>query len=653
MNTLIEKVIFFLILLVTIFFSFKGFYKKAKLVLSGKSIKRDDNLIKRILISIRNAFLQICTIKTRPITGIFHSSMFWGFVIFAFITLNHIYEGFTKNVLYGKNTIFYKALIFLGNFFALFILTAIVYFILRRYVFKLKSLDRPSYESLIILIFIFILMISFVFYEAYKGYSNDIESYNFLAKFVKTSILSSNISQSGINLGMSFMWWIHILTIFAFAVFIPYSKHLHLVAGPINIMFKNNNSLVDLPVENLEEMEKFGVVNINDFSKKDLLDLFSCAECGRCEDVCPAYNSGKSLSPKKLLSKLKDNLLDSYDELMKKGDNLKVLLGDVVSREEVWDCTTCGACLTVCPMFNEHVSKIIGLRQYAVMMEAKFPEEFNVMFRGIENQGNPWGIGADKRSEWAEGLNIPLIAEKKKTDVLLWIGCEGSFDSNAQKNTKDFVKILKKSGIDFAFLGNEEMCCGDPLRRTGHEYMFQIMASQNIETLNKYEFNKIVTMCPHGYFVLKNEYKKLGGNYNVIHYTEFLSSLVKENKIRIKKSISGKYTYHDPCYIGRYSNIYDAPRELIKLTGAELVEMKMNKEKSFCCGAGGGGMWKEENKGERMNYVRIKQAKDTNAATILTACPYCSLMFKDGIEETETKDLNTKDIVSIILESLE
>ncbi len=652
MNTLIEKVLFFVVFLITLFFSFKGFYKKTKLVLSGKDIKRSDNIFKRILIAIRNAFLQICTIKNRPITGIFHSSMFWGFVVFAFITLNHVYEGFTHKVLYG-NSWFYKALIFLGNFFALFILTAITYFILRRYVFKVKTLERPSYQSLIILIFIFILMVSFVFYEAYKGYSNEIESFNFVAKFVKANILSNNLSASSVNFGKSFMWWIHILIIFAFAVFIPNSKHLHLVAGPINIMFKNNGPLVDLPVENLEDAEKFGIVNINDYTKKDLLDLFSCAECGRCEEVCPAFNSGKDLSPKNLLSKLKDNLLESYEELMKKGENLKVLLDDVVSREEVWDCTTCGACLTVCPMFNEHISKIIGLRQYAVMMEAKFPEEFNVMFRGIENQGNPWGIGADKRSEWAEGLDIPVMADKKKTDVLLWIGCEGSFDSNAQKNTKDFIKILKKSGIDFAFLGNEEMCCGDPLRRTGHEYMFQIMASQNIETLKQYEFNTIVTMCPHGYFVLKNEYPKLGGDFNVKHYTEFLSQLIKENKIKVNKKISGKFTYHDPCYIGRYSEIYEEPRELIKLTGAELVEMKDNREKSFCCGAGGGGMWKEESKGERMNYIRIKQAKKTNVETIITACPYCSLMFKDGIEETETKGLDTKDLSSVILESLE
>jgi len=652
MNSVFEFVLFFILLIITVFFSFKIFRKKYKLIQFGKDISRADKPVKRLLFTVRNVLLQFCTIKNRPITGIFHSSMFWGFIVFGFITLNHVYEGFfTGKILYG-NGFFYKALVFLANVFVIYILIGVVYFILRRYVFKIKSLERPSYQSLIILIFISVLMLSFVFYEFFKGYSGNIESYNFLANFIKAN-LSNNMSESFVEIGKSLMWWIHILIIFAFAVFIPYSKHLHLVAGPLNIFFKNNRHLAEIPVEDLEELEKFGTVKINDLTKKDMLDLFSCAECGRCDDVCPAVNSGKSLSPRDLLSKLKDNLIESHDELVKKGENLKTLLGEVVSDEEVWDCTTCGACLVACPMFNEHVTKITGIRQYAVLMESKFPEEFNVMYRGIENQGNPWGIGSHTRGDWAKGLDIPLLSEKGETDILLWVGCEGSFDVDAQKNTVDFVKILKKAGVNFAILGNEETCCGDPLRRTGNEYMFQMLAMQNIETLNKYKFNKIVTMCPHGLYVLKNEYPLLDGNYEILHYTELIDKLIKEDKIKIEPVDSNSnITYHDPCYIGRYDNNYNIPRELIKKTGAKLIEMEHNKDKSFCCGAGGGGMWKEEGEGDRISHIRLKEAEKTDADTLITACPFCATMFKDAKDETGSDKLITKDLIQLIKERI-
>ena len=654
MLSIFEKIVFIITIVTALFFAFKEFFRKYKLISYGKKVNRFDKPVRRFLYMLRRILLQICSYSRRPITGFFHSMIFWGFLVFMFITINHVFEGFFKGLdLFGVGLI-HKILIFSANFFAGMIIIAVFYFFIRRYVFRASSLDVPSKESFIILCLLFSLMVTFILYQAYKMMNglSEPETANFISTFVFKNILSVNGSEA--YFWLSFFWWFHILMIMGFGVFIPYSKHLHLIAGPINTVLKHNGVMAEIPVVNLEEQEKFGTPNINDFTRKDLLDLFACAECGRCDDVCPAFNSGKDLSPKILLHKLKENLIESEGILKGKNGDLKLLFANVISEEEVWDCTTCGACMEVCPMINEHIPKIIGMRQHAVLMESKFPEEFTSAFRGLENQGNPWGINADTRDEWAKDLDIPHISEKKERDVLLWMGCEASFDDHSQKNAKMFVKILKKAGVDFAFLGNEEKCCGDPARRTGHEYLYQIMAMGNIETLNKYKFRRIVTMCPHGYHVLKNEYSQMGGNYNVLHYSELIQELIENNKIRLKKNSDRRITYHDPCYLGRYNKVYNAPRKVLKkIYEGNLKEMKNNKKISFCCGAGGGGMWKEENRGEKMSHLRLKQAEDIGANTIITACPYCSIMFKDAIDDTENKNLKTEDLAQIVFDNLD
>ena len=660
MLSLIEKILFFVAIIVTIYIAAKAFARKSKLINTGKPVQRCEKPGNRIWVMLKRVLLQFCSYSRRPITGFFHSMIFWGFLVFLFITINHVIEGFFKGFsLFGHGFI-YKVIIFGANILAGMIILAVIYFAVRRYVFKPSSLEIPSYESMIILCFIFILMVSFVFYEAFRMYEHTGSSANFLSLFAFNDLLPAKgaISAAAILFWTKFLWWIHILVVMAFGAFVPYSKHLHLVAGPLNILFKNNDVLAEIPVVNLEEQEKFGTPNINDYTKKDLLDLFSCAECGRCDDVCPTFNSSKELSPKTLLNELKEHLFDSEGTLIKGEGELKTLFAQVISENEVWDCTTCGGCMEVCPMFNEHIPKIMGMRQYAVLMESKFPEEFNALFRGLENQGNPWGISAQTRTEWAEGLDIPLLSEKGEADVLLWVGCEGSFDAHNQKNAKAFVQILKASGIDFAFLGNEEKCCGDPARRSGHEYLYQMMAMENIETLKRYKFKRIVTMCPHGFHVLKNEYPKMDESaaFNVIHYADFLLELIKEGKIKLKggSEAQKKLTFHDPCYLGRYNKVYDSPRQVIQQAGGgQLVEMKQNKRASFCCGAGGGGMWKEESKGDRISHVRIKQAQVAGADMVVTACPYCSIMFKDAIDETEIENLKTCDLAQLVYDNLE
>jgi Fe-S oxidoreductase len=651
----IEKIIFLAAVALAVGLALGEFRRKYLLISRGQKVPRWDHPGRRLWQMLSRVLLQIPVFSNRPVTGFFHAVIFWGFLVFLGVTLNHVAEGFFAGLsLFGHGTL-NSLLLFAANFFAGLIILAVSYFFVRRYIVRVKSLDRPSYQSLTVLFFIFTLMASFIFYEAIKMFPSGPAPADFLARWACAYILPAPaaISAPAVLFWTKFLWWLHILVIMALGVFIMFSKHLHLLAGPVNLFFKNLGVKAEIPLVNLEEQEKFGTPQITDLNRKDLLDLFSCAECGRCDDVCPAFQSGKALSPKNLLEKLKNHLLASSAQLDADPAGLKKLLGEVISAEEVWDCTTCAACMEVCPMLNEHIAKIMGMRQYGVLMESKFPEEFQTLYRGLENQGNPWGINADTRSDWAKDLHIPLLSEKGETDILLWVGCAGSFDQHSQKIARSLVTLLQKAGADFAFLGNEEKCCGDPARRSGMEYLYQIQARQNIETLNRYKFRRIVTICPHGYHMLKNEYAKMGGNYRVVHHSELLLEFLAQDKLKMQPAANAKMTYHDPCYLGRYNGIYEQPRQLLQtLNRQRPLEMTANRETSFCCGGGGGGMWKEEKTGERISHCRIAQAEKTGAETIVTACPFCSIMFHDALSETGREKIKTLDLAQAIEEKL-
>jgi Fe-S oxidoreductase len=654
-----EKILFVAAVALAVGLAFREFLRKYRLISRGQKVARFDRPLRRLWAMAYRVLLQIPVFSQRPVTGFFHAVIFWGFLVFMGVTLNHVAEGFVAGLSLFGHGAFYSLLLFAANLFAALIILAVLYFFTRRYIFRAKSLDRPSWQSLTVLSFILILMVSFIFYEAFKIYELGFVKGDFLADWAYVAILApgGNVSphfiQTTVRFWVKFLWWLHILVIMAFGVFIMFSKHLHLLAGPINLVFQNLGVKAEIPVVNLEEQEKFGTPQVTDLTRKDLLDLFSCAECGRCDDVCPAFQSGKALSPRTLLDKLKHHLLDSSKQLRSDPASLKKLLGEVVSEEEVWDCTTCGACMQVCPMLNEHIAKIMGMRQYGVLMESKFPEEFQALYRGLENQGNPWGLNADTRSDWAKDLQVPLIADKGESDILLWVGCAGSFDQQSQKITRSLVKIMQRAGCDFAILGNEEACCGDPARRSGMEYLYQVQARQNIETLGRYKFRRIVTACPHGYHVLKNEYPKLGGVYPVLHHSELLHELLALGRIRLAPAAGAAVTYHDPCYLGRYNQVYEKPRRLLQsLSGTRPREMAANRETSFCCGAGGGGMWKEEKSGKRISHCRLEQAAATGASAIVTACPFCSIMFHDAIAETGREGMKTIDLAQAIEERL-
>ncbi len=651
MLSTMEKVLFVAAAALAFGLALAEFIRKLRLIQIGRKTDRCDRPGQRLARAAVQVLLQLPVIAQRPVSGFFHAFIFWGFLVFLGVTLNHVAEGFAPQFsLFGHGTL-YSVLLFAANLFAGLIILAVFYFFVRRYIVRVKSLERPSWQSLTVLCFILILMVSFIYYEAFKMTLPGMPATpaNFLANLAFAG-LPAGLAAAPQAAWVQALWWLHILVIMAFGVFIMHSKHLHLLAGPVNLFFRNTGVKAEIPVVDLEAQERFGTPQVTDLTRKDLLDLFSCAECGRCDDVCPAFQSGKALSPRTLLDKLKQHLLESAPQLRSDPDGVKKLFGEVVSEEEVWDCTTCGACMEVCPMLNEHIAKIMGMRQSAVMMESRFPEEFQILFRGLENQGNPWGINADSRPDWAKDLQVPLLAEKGETDILFWVGCAGSYDQHSQKISRSLVRIMQHAGCNFAILGAEETCCGDPARRSGMEYLFQMQARQTIETLARYRFRRIVTACPHGYHVLKNEYPKLGGTFPVVHHSELLHELLESGRIQLKPaSGSAAMTYHDPCYLGRYNGNYDIPRRILeRLAGGRLPEMAASGKTSFCCGAGGGGMWKEEKSGRRISHCRLEQARETGAGTVVTACPFCSIMFHDAIAETGHEEMKTLDLAQAI-----
>ncbi len=461
---------------------------------------------------------------------------------------------------------------------------------------------------------------------------------------------------------------VHLLCVLGFLAYLPFSKLFHIVTTPLNAYFRslrNKGALVPIPPQAFETAETFGVSQIEQFTWKDLLDLDACTRCGRCQDNCPAYLSGKPLSPKKIIQEAKRCLEQKAPALLaskgrKEGDTSggqgeaegKSLIGDYITDDEIWACTTCRNCVEQCPVLIEQMPKIIDMRRYLVMVESRFPKEVTTVFKNFEVNSNPWGMGLTTRGDWAKELGVKTLAEDPDVEWLYYVGCAGSFDDRSKRVATAFVRLLQRANIRFGILGQEEGCCGDSARRSGNEYLFQIMAQQNIEVMNGYQVKRIVTTCPHGYNTIKNEYPQFGGNYEVRHHTELIAQLLEEERLIIPPSGKGmRLVYHDSCYLGRYNDVYDAPRRILsKLPGASLHEMIRNRHRAFCCGAGGARMWMEEHHGRRINEMRTEQALELNPSAICTACPFCMTMMEDGIK---AKDMETPVPVLDIAEVVE
>jgi len=467
-----------------------------------------------------------------------------------------------------------------------------------------------------------------------------------------------------------FLWIVHVLLVFGLLFCFPFSKLRHLVFAPVNLFFRNLKPRGRLaPIKDFETAETFGVSQVEQYGWKTLLDMASCLECGRCTINCPTFNTGKTLNPKHLVVEQREHLLSKAPFLLAQkaaasiGSELPQYQGpdmitEVATEEAVWGCTTCGWCEEGCPVGIEHIQRIVDMRRYDVLMESRFPQEATSAFKGIENQGNPWGIAAEKREEWAKGLEIPQMAELEDPtdiDVLYWVGCAGSFDERNQKVSKSFAALMKQAGVKFAILGKEETCTGDPARRLGNEYLYATVAAQNVETLNRYKPRRIVTQCPHCFHNLKNEYPDFGGSYQVVHEAEFLDELIKAGRLKPRNSINERITYHDPCYMARHNRQWDGARNALRaIPGAEVEDVDQSKNRTFCCGAGGGCMWKEEHEGTRINQKRFDQISVANPKTLAVGCPFCMTMMEDALKSRSLEDrMRVRDLIEIVAESTE
>jgi Fe-S oxidoreductase len=462
-------------------------------------------------------------------------------------------------------------------------------------------------------------------------------------------------------------WWVHSVLVLAFMNYLPYSKHLHVLTSVPNVYFSSTRPRGALKPLNLEaeNVEKFGAADIEDLTWKQLLDGYTCTECGRCTDSCPANLTGKMLSPRKIIMDIRDRTFEKGPLMLAgvteapgtegaKSPLEKTLLNDSITAQELWACTTCMACVQECPVNIEHVDAILEMRRNLVLMESAFPPEVQTVFRNLENNFTPWAFSASARADWAEGREIALMSATQDAEVLFWVGCAGAYDTRYKKVTQAFAGLMKHAGIRFAILGTEEKCTGDPARRIGNEYLAQILIKENVQTLNKYGVRKIVTTCPHCLNALLNEYPDFGGKYEVVHHTDFLWRLVDGGRIRITAAQKAKITYHDSCYLGRYNQIYESPRETLRaIPGLELVEMKRSRSRGLCCGAGGGQMWMEEKEGKRVNIERTEEALGVHPEVIGTACPFCMTMMTDGVKAKEASEhVEVKDIAEILLDAV-
>jgi Fe-S oxidoreductase len=636
----------------------------------GKPENRFDRIGQRIKTMLVEVVPQWCSLKTvtgKDLSGIGHALLFWGFSLFliSYIIFIGLAGGFGLSPLI-EDTPFETVYSSILDIAAVWVIIVLIWAAIRRYVVRPERL-QISAEAAIILIVVFSLMVLHFCIEGFgfAGSGNTTDWPPVGAAFARF-LSGTGFSKSTLIGVYQGVWWLHYALILGFMVYIPRSKHLHVLASLVNAFFRALGPKVVLepiPVE----AETYGASKIQDFTWKDLLDLYACAVCGRCHANCPAHLSGKTLSPREVIHNLKEHLLEAGPGLLaakaeassekpaeaQPQTQLKTMIGDVVTEEEIWACTTCGACQEVCPVSIEHIRKIIDLRRNLVMAQSKMPESAQLMLRNMQSRGHPWaGIQSMRlRGDWTSDQELKILAEGDNADTLFWVGCTGALVERNVKATLSMTRVLKAAGVDFAVLGDAETCCGDPARRAGYEFQFQIMAEQNIEIFKSHNIKEIITSCPHCYNTLKHEYPRYGGDFKVVHYTELISDSVRQGKLKLTNELNSKLTYHDPCYLGRYNSVYLEPRRILQaIPKTRLEEMERSRDTGFCCGGGGGLMWIEEQPGTtKINQMRLEDALKTGAETVVTACPYCLQMFEDSIEHKGMKDsLKARDLVELV-----
>ncbi len=664
-----------------------------RLIMSGKPAPgRFRGIPAKVKAELTEVFGQRKLLK-KPVAGIAHFFTFWGFMVLI-PTIVEAYGGLFDRTFaipgFGHSFL----LGFLEDFFACAVLAGLVVFTFIRWKNSPAKKERGSRffkshtgAAWVTLVGIALVVITLLVYRSAQVNTGDFPYEGNRWAFASHAL-------SHLWRGMSFQTNYDIESVFivaniavimAFLVFVLNSKHLHIFVAPLNVIFSRRPKALgplattpDMDMENVDEDTVFGAGQIEHLSWKQLLDLATCTECGRCQEQCPAWATGKPLNPKLVIMNLRDNLMESAPRLLgakvaangsesdgTTGSNgasplaAVPLLPNVIEPDVLWSCVTCGACVEACPVDIEHVDTIVDMRRYQVLMESEFPTEAGTMLRNVENQGDPWGLGSAQRLDWTKGLDfeIPVVDSTipEGIEYLFWVGCAGALDERARKVTQTLAKLLHQAGVTFAILGPRETCTGDPARRIGNEYLFQTQAQQNIETFKEAGVTKIVASCPHCFNSIAREYPALGGNFEVLHHSQLLEKLIAEGRLSPTKPFEQKVTYHDPCYLGRHNSVYDEPRSVLDaVPGVTQVEMHKHRNKSFCCGAGGARMWMEETIGKRINIERSEHALATDAGVVGTACPYCMIMLDDAVkakaaeEDPKAEGVRVMDIAQIL-----
>ena len=649
-------------------FNYAFYLRVVKLVLQGKETARFDQPLVRLkgalLISLgQQKVLQ--RVKYGDYAGIGHAIIFWGFLTFMlsygiFIFAASVNAAFPEWLLTETGVRVYSAYL---DILSAVMLVVLVWAFVRRWVVKPSrlrfDLTRHS-DALIIVVLITGLMASTLlthaFWVAQGGTGPEADVY--IGKALGDLFVDWGVGVSASNTLHGVFWWSHLSIILIFTVYIPFTKHMHMFAAPVNAYFRSLEPKGALPLMDLENTEKFGAGRVQDFSWKQLLDGYACAVCGRCTDACPANLTGKQLSPMHIVEGIKDHMVAIGHQGERNVDLVEPspLVPSVISESSIWDCLNCGACMEECPVTVEHVPTIMDMRRHLVLEESKAPESAMNALLSLEQRGHPWRGTQFSRTDWAEGLDVPTLADKPDAEVLFWVGCTPALEQRSQAIARSMAKVLKAAKVDFAILGDEETCTGDPARRMGNEYLFQILAQQNIDTMNGYNVKKVVTTCPHCFNTMKNEYPQLGGNFEVLHYSQFVDQLIKKGNIKPVKMLDVTMAYHDSCFLGRHNGVYDEPRDVAKaIPGLKLVEMGSRcRERGFCCGAGGGHMWIEESQGERVNHVRTDQFLETDADMVGVSCPFCVQMMTEGIQAKGLdSEKQAKDVIELLADSLD
>jgi Fe-S oxidoreductase/nitrate reductase gamma subunit len=634
-------------------------YRRTKLWRLGKSDDRAKDMGRRTAIFIRTLVVDVLGHRRflrDAYAGIMHFAIFWGFVILLLAAAIDAVTHYTHHHVTGSAYLWFSLIVDIGGLLALIGIVMAAY---RRYILKPEKLPTILDDGIGLALIAAILITGYMI-EGLRQAATELTLHPGWAGWSPGGFVLAKafagLSQDSLLFWHRVLWWFHAaLAIGAFIyVALAFSKLQHILLSPLNIFFRSLGPVgVPAPID-IEDAESgtLGVGDIKDFTWKQLLDLDACTNCGRCQDACPAWATGKPLSPRKMVQDLKTHMLNAAQTL-KISEDAPTLVGEAPNEAEIWACTTCGACQEMCPVYVEHMVKIIDLRRNLVLTHNKMPETAQVMLRNMQSRGHPWaGIQSLRlRGDWTNDLELKILAEGDTAHTLFWVGCTGALVERNVAATLAMARVLKAAGIDFAVLGEAETCCGDPARRAGYEFQFQIMAEENIELFKSYNIKEIITSCPHCYHTIKNEYPSYGGDFEVIHYTQLIADLIRQGKLKLTHELNAKLTYHDPCYLGRYNSVYQEPRQILQaIPRTKFEEMERSRSTGFCCGGGGGHMWIEEQPATtKINQMRLEDVLKTGAETVVTACPYCLQMFEESIEHKGMQDsLRAKDLVEVV-----